>query len=155
MTEVKSNIWGRYSEDDVRIIREENRILEMRWEVFEGLYDRTRQELEKVQYVLAENARLRQELAVLEDEKNHFSDLINDRDNEIERFSEDLGNLITENGNLQKLCNEAVLENEELHKQIALCIDPLKSMENKQGITSTVEKSEENVAEPGDVQPVK
>lgn len=80
MTEVKSNFWGKYTESDVRVIREENRILEMRWEVFEGLYDNARQELEKVQVAFVDNNRLRQHLAEIEDQINEFPSLIEWRD---------------------------------------------------------------------------
>lgn len=123
MTEAKSNIWGRYSENDIRIIREENRILEMRWEVFEGLYDKTRRELEKVQNISTEIPYLRQQLDGLLEERNEQKEVINLRDSIINKLEQDVDAF-------HKLADEAVIENEKLHKQIALYIDPLKELEN-------------------------
>jgi len=119
MTEVRSNMFGKYSENDVRLIREENRILEMRWEVFEGLYDRTRQELEKVQYALTENVKLRQQIVELEDQADRDRSVIDNLNDQIVR--QDL-----EIDEFRKLADEAVVENEKLNNEIQSLLKVLK-----------------------------
>ena len=119
MTEVRSNMFGKYSENDVRLIREENRILEMRWEVFEGLYDRTRQELEKVQYALTENVKLRQQIVELEDQADRDRSVIDNLNDQIVR--QDL-----EIDEFRKLADEAMVENEKLNNEIQSLLKVLK-----------------------------
>lgn len=134
MTEVRSNMFGKYSENDVRLIREENRILEMRWEVFEGLYDRTRQELEKVQYALTENARLRQQIAELENETSQFKCIIEERHKE-------------EMEGLNNLLNEAIFENEKLHDEIDRLQGEFSQLKNPNSIEENLpfEMTEEEI----------
>jgi len=112
MTDARKNFWGRYSEEDVRIIREENRILEMRWEVFEGLYDRTRQELEKVQYALTENSKLRQQIVELEDQADRDRSVIDDLNDRIVRQDQEIDEF-------RKLAEESILENEKLQDELS------------------------------------
>lgn len=123
MTDVRSNMFGKYSENDLRVIREENRIMEMRWQVFEGLYDTTRQELERLGHVQNENIGLTTAVPVLQEEIIHKNGIIDLRDSMINRLEEEVAAF-------RKLAEEAVAENEKLHKQIALYIDPLKELEN-------------------------
>jgi predicted nucleic acid-binding Zn-ribbon protein len=105
-------MFGKYSENDVRLIREENRILEMRWEVFEGLYDRTRQELEKVQYALTENAKLRQQIVELEDQANRDRSVIDDLNDRIVRQDQEIDEF-------RKLAEESILKNEKLQDELS------------------------------------
>lgn len=119
MTEVRSNMFGKYSENDVRLIREENRILEMRWEVFEGLYDRIRQELEKVQYALTENLKLRQQIVELEDQADRDRNAIDNLNEELEGLNSLISNNNQEMENLRKLAKESILENEKLQDELS------------------------------------
>lgn len=130
MTDVRSNMFGKYSENDLRQLTEESRIMEMRWQVFEGLYDTTRQELEKTQSALIENVRLRQQVDGLLEETTRQDGIINHCNSIIEDARMAISNHTEETEAFRKLSEEAIIENEKLHKQIALYIDPLKELEN-------------------------
>jgi uncharacterized protein (DUF3084 family) len=110
MTDVKPNLLGRYSKQEVDQIIEENRILEMRWQVFEDLYDKTRQELEKWSYTREENFQLRKTIERLEQESaetekaiNSLQQIINTRSIEIAKLNEVIDSFLGSNGHGEPL----------------------------------------------------
>ena len=117
MTEVKSNFWGKYSEDSMQKLLGENRIYEMRWEVFEDLYHRTRTELESAKKLIEQNRELQHgcnELSIENDRLRH------DRDQ-----------LEFELQNARDVADIAIMENLKLKDQITLYVEPLKSLQNE------------------------
>ena len=66
MTDIRTNILGRYSSSEVKEILEENRIMTMRWTIFENLYDKERQITEKIRFSAIENTELRRQIDTME-----------------------------------------------------------------------------------------